>query len=79
MNSLGQAAAMFPAAVGTDINKPPALACYMGSTTSNVWLSVAGSSSTSVAYCGLVFSNGVWSAALNAAPVGWIAAFVVVY
>ena len=80
VSSSGSASVTLPAAAGTDINRPPALACYMGSSTSAVWLSVAGSSSSTVAYCGLVFnSGGTFSAVLNAAPAGWIAAFVVVY
>ena len=55
------------------------MACYIGQVGGSVWLAIAGSASTSVTYCGLVFSNGSFSAVMNAAPVGWVAAFVVVY
>ena len=78
--STGSAVAALPSAIGTDINKPPAVACYTGSTTSTVWLSVAGSASGSFdTYCGLVFSNGAWSAVMNRGISGWLAAFVVIY
>ena len=79
VNSSGGAAVIFPAAVGNDINRPPAMSCYVGSVTSNVWLAVAGTAGTTGTYCGLVFSGGVWGAAMSNAPPGWIAAFVVVY
>ena len=78
VNASGSAAVALPAAAGTDINRPPAMSCYMGSVTSSVWLSVAGSPSTTVAYCGLTFT-GTFTAVLNAAPPGWVAAFVIVY
>lgn len=79
IGSNGAASVTFPAAVGTDINKPPLMSCYTGSTTSNVWLAVAGSPSTTVTYCGLVFSGGVWNAVMSAGSPGWLAAFVVSY
>jgi hypothetical protein len=45
-----------------------------------VWLSVAGTpTTTSGAYCGLVFSNGAWVASMVNSVPGWIAAFVVIY
>jgi len=81
IGSTGGASVVLPLAAGTDINRPPSLACYMGSTTSPVWLSVAGAppGSTTTAFCGLVFGNGGWSAVLTQGVPGWIAAFVVVY
>ncbi len=75
----GGAAVALPFAAGTNINQPPALACYVGQVGGTVWLSVAGSSSTTVPFCGLVFSSGGWSAAMSGATPGWIAAFVVLY
>ncbi|MBA3836545.1 MAG: hypothetical protein C0499_02660 [Zymomonas sp.] len=79
VGATGSAVVVLPAAAGTDINLPPAMSCYVGAVTSPVWLAVAGSASASDTYCGLVFSGGVFSAVMNAAPVGWIAAFVIVY
>lgn len=79
VGATGSAVVVLPAAAGTDINLPPAMSCYIGSTTSTVWLAIAGSASSSETYCGLVFSGGVFNAVVNAAPVGWVAAFVVVY
>ena len=75
----GSAVVFLPAAAGTDLNRPPAMSCYLSSTTSTVWLSISGSSSSTNPYCGLVFSGGTFTAVMNSAPPGWIAAFVVVY
>jgi hypothetical protein len=79
VGSNGSAQAILPLNVGTNINAPPVMSCYMGSVTSSVWLAVAGSPNTSIAYCGLVYDGQGWVAVLNAAPPGWVAAFVVVW
>src|SRR5262245_23993983 len=79
VSTTGGASVLLPTAAGNNINQPPLMSCYMGSTTDNVWLSVAGTPSTVGAYCGLVFTNGRWGAAMLQAPPGWVAAFVVVY
>ena len=75
------ATAALPVAAGTDQSRPPNMACYTASSTSSgVWLSVAGTpGSSSSPYCGLVFSGGGWTAVMNQMSSGWIAAFVVVY
>jgi hypothetical protein len=79
ISSSGGVSVALPAAAGTSMTNPPAMACYLTSSSSTVWLSIAGSPSTTVPYCGLVFSGGVFNAVMNAAPVGWLAAFVIVY
>ncbi len=75
----GTAAVVLPLSVGTDINSPPSMACYHGSTADGVWLSV-GSGLDGEPQCAVVFDDGGgWTAAmLNSVP-GWVAAFVVVY
>lgn len=80
VNSSGSATVQLPSAVSADINKPPVMACYVTSTTSTAWLAVSdGWGATSGPYCGAVFSNGAYTAVMNQAPPGWIAAFVVMY
>lgn len=75
----GTAGQLLPPAAGTDINRPPALACYTGSVTSPSWLKVADGFSSTSTYCGLVFGSGQWTVVLNQGIPGWLAAFVVVY
>lgn len=80
VGSDGRAFAQLPVEAGTDPVKPPAMACYLSDLVEPVaWLVVAFSSSTSFPSCGLAFSNGSFRAAMIDAPVGWTAAFVVVY
>jgi hypothetical protein len=81
VNGSGSASVALPAAAGTDSTKPPAMSCYLTSGSSGVWLAVAGipTSDSVDPYCGLVFSSGVFHGVMAQAPVGWIAAFVVVY
>jgi hypothetical protein len=55
------------------------MSCYLTSPGGTTWLAIAGTPSTTAPYCGLVLSNGVFNAAMSQAPVGWTAAFVVVY
>jgi hypothetical protein len=79
-SSSGSVTVALPAATGTDATKPPLMACYMTSAPSaGVWLAVSDADSATGAYCGLVFSNGVWNAIMNRMPTGWTAAFVVIY
>jgi hypothetical protein len=79
VSASGSAVAGLPTAAGTDINKPPALACYQGSPGGTVWLSVAGTPGAVGAYCGLVFQSGAWVAVMVQAIPGNVAAFVVIY
>lgn len=80
LNSNGAVSVALPAVVGTDINRPPVMSCYTGSTTTNSWLSVSdGYTSTSTPYCGVTFSAGVWNAVMAQGTAGWFAAFVVAY
>lgn len=80
VQSNGDAAAVLPAAVGTDVSKPPAMACYIGQPGGTVWLAISDGANTSTSrYCGLVFLSGVFNAVMVNAPAGWIAAFVIVY
>ena len=80
VNPSGAATVILPAAVGTDFNRPPALACYMGSTAMTVWLAVSDAYSVSgSAYCALTFFSGTWMATMSRALPGWVAAFVIVY
>jgi hypothetical protein len=76
----GDAVVVLPAAAGNDINLPPVMSCYTGSTTSAVWLSVAGGSTgVNDTFCGLVFAGGGWTASMINTVPGWLAAFVVLY
>jgi hypothetical protein len=75
----GSASVALPTAAGTDVNRPPAMSCYIGNSAFAVWLSVAGSPSEDDPYCGLVFDRGTFFAFMDGAPPGWIAAFVVIY
>ena len=70
-----------PAAAGTsESGPPPLMSCYISDGfTPVVWLAVTDGFSTTSASCGLVFGGGVWNAVMIRAPVGWIAAFIVVY
>jgi hypothetical protein len=70
-----------PAAVGSVASQPPAMACYMALTPSTgPWLAVSdGFWTVNTAWCSLGFANGVWNASMYNVPVGWAAAFVVVY
>lgn len=80
INSSGAASVTLPSAAGTDAAKPPSMTCYMALTpSSGTWLSVADSYSSTSAYCGSVFTGGVWHPTMNDGPAGWTAAFVVVY
>lgn len=74
------ASVTLPVAAGTNANQPPAMACYLGnpSLIPGTWLSVAGTPSTTSAYCGAVF-GGTWFADMSQMPVGWTAVWVVVY
>ena len=75
----GGIALALPAAAGSNFNSPPAMACYMSSGTSGVWLAVNDGWSATTAFCGLVLGGGVWNATMSQGIPGWIAAFVVVY
>jgi hypothetical protein len=76
----GAANVTLPTAAGTDPTKPPPVACYEASNPSDgVWLAVGSTSSSFYPYCGLVFAGGHWSADILQMPVGWTAAFVVIY
>lgn len=56
------------------------MTCYISSSpTSGVWLAVASAPSSTYPYCGLLFSNGRFTAVMSQAPAGYAAAFVVVY
>jgi hypothetical protein len=85
IDGAGQATVDLPAAAGTNPAAPPLVACYISSpSVPGVWLVVAdgNTTSTSNTFCGLVFNysgRGVWDARILNAPVGWNAAFVVVY
>jgi hypothetical protein len=71
-----------PAAAGTDPTKPPAIACYTTDSLSSdpvVWLRVDDGYTSTSMFCGLVFSDGVWSVVLSRGIPGYWAAFVVLY
>jgi hypothetical protein len=75
----GTAAAVLPAAAGTDPTKPPVMSCYYtDSFDRGVWVAVASSASTDLPYCRLVFGS-TWVAEMRSLPMEFIAAFVVVY
>ena len=78
----GRAAATLPATITNPISNPPAMSCYISiSATFGAWLAVAGSSSSVDPYCALSKSTttGLWTAATNQMPVGWVAAWVITY
>lgn len=76
----GTAAVTLPAAAGNNPSRPPAVTCYLtDAPTTGVWLAVNDGDSTAAPYCALALSSGVWTARILQAPVGWTAAFVVVY
>ena len=79
IGSSGGLALALPAAAGNAFTNPPAMSCYLTSPGATSWLAIAGTPSTTAPYCGLVLSNGVFNAVMSQAPVGWTAAFVVVY
>ena len=74
-----------PAAVGSDVNKPPSVSCYMANPTQfpGVWFAVNdGYTDGGTAWCLVAFSSsGGWVASMQEMPTaaGWIAAFVVIY
>jgi len=76
----GRARLTLPAAVGTDPTRPPSLACYVTDPTGPVvWIVVSDAFSTTSPWCYVGMTGGVWQAVMTQAPVGWVAAFVVVY
>lgn len=80
VGSTGSAGVTLPAGAGSNPARPPALSCYLtDNPTTGIWLKVADGDSTAAAYCALALSGGVWTARMLQAPVGWTAAFVVVY
>jgi hypothetical protein len=74
-----------PAAVGTDVNKPPTVSCYMANPTQfpGVWFAVNdGYTDGGTPWCLVAFSASAgWVASMQEMPTaaGWIAAFVVIY
>jgi len=76
----GVAVAQLPEAVGSDINNPPALVCYVGVPGETFWVAV---SSTLVAegspLCVMELFEGRFYAFLEGGAPGWVAAFVVLY
>jgi hypothetical protein len=79
ITSAGSVTVSFPAAAGADPTSPPATTCFVAQTpASGVWLSVNQTTSSN-GTCGLVFSAGHWTGSLLQVPVGWTAAFVVIY
>lgn len=76
----GNVSVALPAAVGSNPASPPALACYTTDVPANgVWLSVSDGWSATTAYCGIVFSGGVWNVVHLQGTPGWTAAWVVTY
>lgn len=76
----GYISVALPSGVGADPSKPPAVYCYVTiNMSSGVWLAVAGTPSTTGPYCSVVYSLGVWSAAMRQVPTDWTAAFVTYY
>ena len=79
IGSAGTVTVSFPPAAGTDPTSPPATTCFVAQVpSSGVWLSVNQTTSSN-GTCGLVFSGGHWTGSLLQVPVGWTAAFVVIY
>lgn len=83
INGTGGAVVTLPAAVGSDPTSPPLMACYIGSPTTGIWVSVNNGFSASLPYCELALNSGVWLAEIvNAVPyasVGSTVAFVIMY
>lgn len=77
----GTVSVNLPAAVGSNVLSPPALACYLTSSpATGVWIVVSdGYWTVNTPWCGLTLSGATWIATMFNAPIGWTAAFVVVY
>jgi hypothetical protein len=75
------AVAAFPAAVGTNVNQPPMLACYFHTATATAgsWIAVNDGWSATSQWCAVVFTGGVWNAVMFNMTMGEVAAFVVTY
>lgn len=61
--------------------KPPTVACYLNNPAfPGNWLAVAGTSTGTSPYCGLILTQRVWLAVMNRVPAaGWNVAFVLTY
>ena len=77
----GTVEVFFPESVGTSPSQPPALDCYVSSDpSSGIWIAVNdGYWVTDSPWCALGFASGRWGAVMVNVPIGWTAAFVVVY
>lgn len=77
----GRVTIALPAAAGTNVNSPPAMACYVMiiSISTSTWWTVADGFSSTSEFCYLSFGGGVWSAIMTLMTPGDRAAFVVVY
>ena len=80
LDANGDISIALPAAVGTNPSSPPLVACYITDVpSSGAWLAVGDGTNDTTEFCGLIFGNGVWNAAMLQGPPGWYAAFVVAY
>ena len=76
----GRAAVTLLGGAAANPARPPVLSCYLSDNpAAGVWLTVSDGNSPSAPFCGLGLSNGVWQGLMFQAPVGWTAAFVVLY
>lgn len=77
----GTATVTLPAAAGSDPARPPAVACYISSNpATGVWVAVNdGYWIPDTPWYGMGLAGGIWRVTVHDAPVGWTAAFVVVY
>ncbi len=83
-NTNGGVVVTLPPTVGTNPLKPPSIAAYIvetpGATTNaGLWLSVGDGYSAVSPYWGIKFIDGAWTVVMVNVPVGWTAAFVVVF
>jgi hypothetical protein len=82
LDNNGSAAVALPAAVGSDISKPPLIACYVNFN-DNYWYPVGNAfdGQTGTPWCDLAFVNSSWTVEMfsSTAYAGYTAGFVVVY
>ena len=79
--SSGTVTVTLPTAVGTNPLSPPAMACYLVSDPAlGVWIAVNdGYWNVNTPWCAVSILSGVWRASMHNVPLGWTAAFVIVY
>ncbi len=71
--------AILPAAVGTNPNAPPSMACYTQNPMTLSWWQVSDGYADGSEWCTLSFTLGAWRATMFNVTAGWPVAFVVIY